>query len=77
MRLPNIFIPKARPLPSTTVRCFTSSSRAFQPTALHRAQRAADIKAHPESSLTQEKLPDKTYNRHWTEENATPSEADV
>ncbi|ETI29497.1 hypothetical protein G647_01950, partial [Cladophialophora carrionii CBS 160.54] len=58
-------------------RCFTSSSRAFQPTAIHRAQRAADIKAHPESSVTQEKLPDKDHNRHWTEENATLSEADV
>jgi hypothetical protein len=79
MRLPNRFIPKVRvrPSPSTAVRCFASSSRSFQPTALHRAQKAADVKAHPESTLTQEKLPDKEHNRHWSEENATPSEADV
>ncbi|KIW89009.1 uncharacterized protein Z519_10494 [Cladophialophora bantiana CBS 173.52] len=59
------------------IRCHTSSRISLAPTALHRAEKASDIKAHPESALTQEKLPDKPGNRHWTEENATPSEADI
>ncbi|EXJ67068.1 uncharacterized protein A1O5_09714 [Cladophialophora psammophila CBS 110553] len=58
------------------IRCHTSSRISLAPTALHRAEKASDLKAHPESAFTQEKLPDKAGNRHWTEENATPSEAD-
>jgi len=76
MRLPSSLIARPR-LPSVGARNFTTSLKSLQPTALHRAQREADLKAHPESSLTQEKLPDKGHNRHWSEEKATASEADI
>lgn len=66
-----------RYISSVTARSFTSNNRLFQPTALHRAEAAADRKAHPESQLTQEKLEDKKHSHHWEEANATPSEADV
>ncbi len=47
------------------------------PTAIARAERAADLKKHPEAAVTQEKAEDRNHNRHWSEEKATPSEADV
>lgn len=78
MRLSTTLIAKPRLLPrSPAIRTFTTSPRVSLPTALHRAQRASDLKAHPESATTQEKLPDKVHNRHWSEEKATQSEADV
>jgi hypothetical protein len=58
-------------------RLYTCSPIRSYPTAIARAERAADLKKHPESALTQEKLDDKKGNRHWSEENATLSEADV
>lgn len=54
-----------------------TTSRLFYPTALHRAQQEADVKKNPESAITQEKLEDVKPNHHWTEKNATESEADV
>ncbi|EXJ79479.1 hypothetical protein A1O1_08743, partial [Capronia coronata CBS 617.96] len=68
---------RGRCVPLTTTRQYASTPRLFQPTALHRAEAAADLKAHPESQLTQEKLPDKEHSHHWDDANATPSEADV
>ncbi|OAP58936.1 hypothetical protein AYL99_06233 [Fonsecaea erecta] len=56
---------------------YTPTRPARFPTALARAERASDLKAHPEAAVTQEKLPDKKGNRHWTEDNATVSEADI
>jgi len=47
------------------------------PTAIARAEREADLKKHPEAAVTQEKADDRNHNRHWSEEKATPSEADV
>lgn len=58
-------------------RLYNSTSVLSHPTALHRAERAADLKTHPESAISQEKLADVKHNHHWTEENATQSEADV
>ncbi|KEF55755.1 uncharacterized protein A1O9_08506, partial [Exophiala aquamarina CBS 119918] len=58
-------------------RQYTCSAIRGYPTAIARAERAADLKKHPESALTQQKLEDKKGNRHWSEENATLSEADV
>jgi hypothetical protein len=58
-------------------RQYTCTPIRSYPTAIARAERAADLKKHPESALTQEKLDDKKGNRHWSEENATLSEADV
>jgi hypothetical protein len=77
MRLPTRFPSKLVPTLRAQSRSLATTPHHFQPTALHRAQREADLKAHPESALTQEKLPDQEHNRHWTEENATLSEADV
>lgn len=59
------------------VRQYTPTLTQRYPTAIARAERAADLKKHPEAALTQEKLADVKGNRHWTEENATLSEADV
>ncbi|OAG44068.1 hypothetical protein AYO21_01525 [Fonsecaea monophora] len=64
-------------VPLGGIRQYTATRVTLLPTALARAERASDLKAHPESALTQEKLPDKKGNRHWSEENATLSEADV
>lgn len=61
----------------TQARQYTGSAIRGYPTAIARAERAADLKKHPESALTQQKLDDKKGNRHWSEENATLSEADV
>ncbi|KIY02571.1 uncharacterized protein Z520_01036 [Fonsecaea multimorphosa CBS 102226] len=58
-------------------RWYTTTRATRWPTALHRAEKASDLKAHPEAAATQEKLPDKKGNRHWTEENATLSEEDI
>jgi len=58
-------------------RQYTGTTIRGYPTAIARAERAADLKKHPESALTQQKLDDKKGNRHWTEDNATLSEADV
>ncbi|KIW28568.1 uncharacterized protein PV07_08222 [Cladophialophora immunda] len=69
--------PRLTALTGLGIRRYTAGRIALAPTALHRAEKAADIKAHPESAATQEKLPDQKGNRHWTEENATVSEADV
>ncbi|EXJ83967.1 hypothetical protein A1O3_04634 [Capronia epimyces CBS 606.96] len=68
---------RGRGILSVATRHYTSTSRLLQPTALHRAEVAADLKAHPESQLTQEKLPDKKHSHHWEEANATESEADI
>lgn len=68
-------LPKPRAIRAT--RTYTTTPFRLYPTALHRAERAADLKAHPESALTQEKVPDRKHNHHWSEENATESEADV
>jgi hypothetical protein len=59
------------------IRHYTPSPIFFQPTALHRAQEASDLKQHPESGVTQEKRKDVKHDHHWVEENATTSEADV
>ncbi|KAH0835301.1 hypothetical protein FOPE_04125 [Fonsecaea pedrosoi] len=64
-------------VPLGGIRQYTATRVTLLPTALARAERASDLKAHPESALTQEKLPDKKGNRHWSEENATLSEADI
>ena len=68
---------RATVVPSFNRRLYNSTPMLGYPTALHRAERAADLKAHPESGVSQEKLPDIKHNHHWTEENATASEADV
>jgi hypothetical protein len=59
------------------IRHYTASRISFQPTALHRAEEASDLKQHPESGVTQEKRKDVKHNHHWVEEDATTSEADV
>jgi hypothetical protein len=65
-------------LPSVArFRHYTPNSALFQPTALHRATEASDLEKHPESGVTQEKQADVKHNHHWTEANATTSEADV
>jgi len=59
------------------IRHYTPSLTFAQPTALHRAEQASDLKLHPESGVTQEKRKDIKHDHHWVEENATMSEADV
>ena len=59
------------------IRYYHASPIFFRPTAIHRAGEAADLKRHPESGVTQEKRKDVKHDHHWTEENATASEADV
>ncbi|KIX06899.1 uncharacterized protein Z518_04875 [Rhinocladiella mackenziei CBS 650.93] len=70
-------VAKTRLVPIAAIRRYTASPIAFQPTAIHRAESAADLKKHPESGFTQEKLPDRKHSHHWSEENATISEADI
>lgn len=79
MLSPRYLVPRMRAsvVPSFNRRLYNSTSVLSHPTALHRAERAADLKAHPESATSQEKLADVKHNHHWTEENATQSEADV
>ncbi|KAK5200411.1 hypothetical protein LTR99_009210 [Exophiala xenobiotica] len=63
--------------PSTISRCLSSTAVRARPTAISRAEKAADLKTYPESAITQQKLPDGLGNRHWSEENATESEKDI
>lgn len=65
------------PIIQAQARQYTCTPFRSYPTAIARAERAADLKKHPEAALTQQKLDDKKGNRHWSEENATLSEADV
>ena len=60
-----------------SLRHYTPNATLFQPTALHRAIEASDLEKHPESGVTQEKQADVKHNHHWTEANATTSEAEV
>ena len=60
-----------------SVRHYSSNATLFQPTALHRATEASDLERYPGSGVTQEKQADVKHNHHWTETNATTSEADV
>ncbi|KAK5059684.1 hypothetical protein LTR84_009567 [Exophiala bonariae] len=80
MRLPR-FTTSLRPTPTLNsqiqIRQYTPTLTQRYPTAIARAERAADLKKHPEAALTQQKLADAKGNRHWTEENATLSEADI
>lgn len=74
------FLPSARrghPSSFARLRYYTPSSALFRPTAIHRATEASDLAKHPECGVTQEKQADTKHNHHWTEENATASEADV
>lgn len=59
------------------IRHYSRTATCFYPTAIHRAEKAADLKKHPESAATQEQLEDRKHNHHWSEKNATISEADV
>jgi len=58
-------------------RFYHASSAGRLPTAMARAERAADLKAHPEAAVAQEKVEDRPHNRHWSEDKATVSEADI
>jgi len=60
-----------------SLRHYTPNATLLQPTALHRAMEADDLDKHPENGVTQEKRADVKHNHHWTEANATTSEADV
>ncbi len=60
-----------------SLRHYTPNTILLQPTALHRAMEASDLEKHPECGVTQEKQADVKHNNHWTEANATTSEADV
>jgi len=66
-----------RRFPNLGPRSLHTTTRLFYPTALHRAEQAADLKKNPESATTQQKLEDVKHNHHWSEKNATQSEADV
>jgi hypothetical protein len=63
--------------PNLGPRSLHTTTRLFYPTALHRAEQAADLKKNPESATTQQKLEDVKHNHHWAEKNATQSEANV
>merc|ERR1712000_99350 len=63
--------------PSIISRYLSTTAVRARPTAISRAEKAADLKTHPESAMTQQKLPDRLGNRHWSEENATESEKDI
>ena len=60
-----------------SLRHYHANATLSQPTALHRAIEASDLAKHPESAITQEKQADVKHNHHWTEANATTSEANV
>jgi len=59
------------------IRHYSRTAICSYPTAIHRAERAADLKKHPESAVSQEPVGDRKHNHHWTEANATISEADI
>ncbi|ETN39093.1 uncharacterized protein HMPREF1541_05315 [Cyphellophora europaea CBS 101466] len=62
---------------NSSIRLYSATAQRSLPTALARAGRAADLRSHPESGFTQEKLPDVKGMHHWDEGHATESEADV